>query len=273
MKKILSIVSFLAIFSLALTSCKDNTDYVAQVNDRYESFLHFYNDLALNPDLSDDEKDQQIDAAFEQFGADVEAIAMKGLKSHNDDSVAVYMIMAMSEFELTDNEGVLGLIESLGPNAQKDERIVALKASCEKLPLAPEGSQFPDFSIVQPDGRTLKLSDFAGKGKYCLVDFWASWCGPCRREIPNIRNAYEKFGPKGLEVVSVAVWDKPEDSAAAAAELGITWHQIVNAQHEPTDLYGIEGIPHIILIGPDGTILKRDLRGKKIQEELSHYLR
>lgn len=271
MKKILFIASLFAVSIFAMTGCKDKTDYNRQIQDRFDAFLHYYNEVAQNPDMTDDQKELEIADAYEQFGADIEAIATKGLKTHKDDSVAVSLVLAMNEFELTDAEGILGLIDGLGPNARQSEEIVNLRAMYEKKSVTAEGTMFADFSAVQPDGRVAKLSDYAGKGKYCLVDFWASWCGPCRREIPNLKEVYEKYGPKGLEMVSVAVWDKVDDTVKAAAELGITWNQIVNAQKEPTDIYAIEGIPHIMLIGPDGTILKRDLRGKGIQKELEKY--
>ena len=129
------------------------------------------------------------------------------------------------------------------------------------------GDLFTDFTILQdPDNpaSVAHLSDYAGQGKYLLVDFWASWCGPCRREIPNLKEVYKQFAGENFDILSVAVWDEPQDTARAAAEEGIQWQQIVNAQRIPTEIYGIDGIPHIMLIGPDGTILARGLRGEAI---------
>ena len=105
-----------------------------------------------------------------------------------------------------------------------------------------------------------------------LVDFWASWCGPCKAEMPNLKNVYEKYKGDQFELVGVAVWDKREDTEKAISELGITWPVIYDAQTLPTDIYGINGIPHIILFGPDGTILARELRGEEIGAEVAKYL-
>ena len=90
--------------------------------------------------------------------------------------------------------------------------------------------------------------------------------------MPYIAAAYEKYHGDKFDVLSVAVWDEVEDTIKAAPDLGIVWNQIINAQRIPTDLYGIQGIPHLILFGPDGTILKRGLRGEGIQTELAKYL-
>ena len=131
-----------------------------------------------------------------------------------------------------------------------------------------EGDKFADFA-VEYEGKTTRFSDYVGKGQYVLVDFWASWCGPCRREIPNLIAAYNKYKEKGLQVLGIAAWDKPEDTKKAIAEEQIPYPQIINSQKIATDIYGISGIPHIILFAPDGTIVARGLRGAQIEQKLA----
>lgn len=130
------------------------------------------------------------------------------------------------------------------------------------------GTKFVDFTVKDgnPKGGDVKFSDYVGKGKYILVDFWASWCGPCRKELPNVKSVYNDYHGDKFDCISIACWDKPDATKKAIEEEKLEWPQIINAQHVATDAYGISGIPEIILFAPDGTIVERGLRGQHLRD-------
>lgn len=125
------------------------------------------------------------------------------------------------------------------------------------------GKHYVDFT-VNYDGKDQSLSEYVKPGHWTIVDFWASWCGPCRREIPGIKALYDKYKSKGLNVVGVAVRDKPEDTLAAMEADGVTWPVIIGAGMDVCQTYGIMGIPCIMLINPEGEIVARDLFGTQL---------
>jgi thiol-disulfide isomerase/thioredoxin len=163
---------------------------------------------------------------------------------------------------------ILEYIGMLSERLQANEEIMAQRKTYEVQLGSHAGEKFIDFA-VDYGGKTTRLSDYVGRGQYVLVDFWASWCGPCRAGIPRLIAAYNKYKDKGLTVLGIAVKDKPEATLKAIAELRIPYPQILNSQNIATDLYGIIGIPHIILFAPDGTILARGLRGEEIDKKLA----
>jgi thiol-disulfide isomerase/thioredoxin len=141
-----------------------------------------------------------------------------------------------------------------------------LEAARKKVATSP-GHKFVDFTITN-DTTSQSLSDYVGKGKPVLVDFWASWCGPCIRETAVVKDLLNEYGPQGLEVLGVAVWDEPQNTKRAIEQHQLPWPQILNAQTVPTDLYGIAGIPCILLIAPDGTIVSRDKQDDELRADV-----
>ncbi len=133
------------------------------------------------------------------------------------------------------------------------------------------GKQYTDLEMADPDGKMHKVSEFVGEGKWVLVDFWASWCGPCRAEMPNVLEAYNKYHSKGFEVIGISFDQKKEAWVKAVEQLNMPWLQIsdLKAWESPAaSIYKIEAIPDNILIDPQGKIVNRALRGTALQTRL-----
>ena len=194
---------------------------------------------------------------------------VKGLFiQHKDDAVAIPLLLMLDD-HMTEPDTLLALISQLCEDAQQHPYVKKVKEKAEALlTRTKEGDMFKDFA-VEYDGKTTRLSDYVGRGRYVLADFWASWCGPCRQEIPNLIALYEKYKDKEFLVLGVAVQDKTEASLKAIEEMQIPYPQILNTQRIATDLYGIDAIPEIILFSPDGTILARGLRGEDLEKKLA----
>ena len=206
-------------------------------------------------------------------------------KKNIDNDVAVMVLMNLRG--LLEDAQVDEIISMMPETMLENEQVAYLKKGLDARKATAEGTMFQDFTVEhvygfdrsvdpQPLKKEVKFSDYVGKGTYVLVDFWAPWCGPCKREIPNIKAVYDKYKDKGFEVLSLAVWEREPVNVTieTAAELGMDWLHVNNCGSVPTDIYGVEGIPHLMLIGPDGTILKRGFHGLEgIEAAVAEYIK
>jgi len=134
------------------------------------------------------------------------------------------------------------------------------------------GKRFLDVREPDTKGKLRRLSDYAGKGKWVLVDFWASWCGPCQEEMPNVVAAYKKYHDKGFEIVGFSFDADRDDWLDAIKTWNMPWIHLSDLKYwesKAGEVYEIEGIPDNILIDPDGIIVARDLRGPELGRYLS----
>lgn len=170
-------------------------------------------------------------------------------------------------------EAVLEMLEGAAPVVTTYQTLQTKLVAMEKVSHTAPGKPFIDLDLTDyKTGKPIKLSKVI-KGKVALIDFWASWCGPCRREIPNLAKIHEKYGNnKDFVLISLNVWDKPEAQAKAIKDMKMVWTQLTDATRNATDTYGVDGIPQILLIGKDGKIIARDLRGENIEEAVKKAL-
>ena len=207
-------------------------------------------------------------------------------KYYADTLVAPAVLTEIGDF--LEEDELAEILAKLPEPVKADKYVARLVQSNAAKQATAVGKKFTDFTVDHVVGTDKKgepiyekrsLSDFVGKGKVMLVDFWSPWCPPCKEEIPNIKAVWEKYHGDDFDVLSVAVWEESRrmdwhNTIDTAAFYGMKWLQINNGHQEPAALYGIEGIPHMILFDKDGTILKRgnDLRGEKTAKAVAEVL-
>lgn len=267
--------------AIALTACAQTPEErVKAYEEAHQAMMDEYG-MMMDSLANDRDKAQ---AYYDEFVERYIDFNLKAAKKNPDNDVAVQVLMNLRG--LINDEQSSEIFDRMTPEMLENEQVARLKAGLDARVATAEGNMFRDFTVNSVVGQTrsippqpiygeVKLSDYVGKGKYILLDFWSPWCGPCRREMPNIKAVYDKYKGDEFDVVSIAVWERePVDvTIDTAAKLGMDWNQINNGQREPAELYGVEGIPHLILFGPDGTILKRGFHGAEIEEVVSSYLK
>ncbi|MBR7168104.1 MAG: AhpC/TSA family protein [Bacteroidales bacterium] len=219
---------------------------------KYDSLYHIRKDKAL--------------AAYE-----------KTYKENTDNIVGAYafycLIGTKSNLKDITASQVDSMLVGATPIVSNFSLTVKMLDGLRKLEKTSVGKPYTDLDLLEGEAMTAtKLSQHID-GKVALIDFWASWCGPCREEIPNIAEMHKKYADKGLVVIGLNVWDKPEAQQKAIETMNMTWLQLADTTKVATDTYGVNGIPQIMLIGKDGTILARDLRGEAIEAAIVEALK
>jgi thiol-disulfide isomerase/thioredoxin len=274
-----------AVFCLAAAACLlVQTQALAQTTKAADATPSLYVQLQKLEEQvqakSKEDKHSEADYADELKTLDTLIASKKDAKT--DEAVQMTYMKAMLYIEVIEDydkaSDIMRQIVTNYPNTQYSESAEKVVAKLQTMANAKKihdnlvsGAAFPDFSASDLDGKPLSVA--SRKGKVVLLDFWATWCPPCRAELPNVVQVYKKHHDQGFEIIGVSL-DSDRDTLDAFLKKqdGMTWPQYYDGQGWTNNLavkYGVESIPFAVLIGPDGKIIGKDLRGDDLEDAVS----
>lgn len=244
-------------------------DEVNKLNKQMGEYQSQYQKAAMT---NNQEEIERIQIDVNAIRDNMQVYAKNFVRENSNSVVAPFVTMNQLATELKYDE-LKEIVDGFSPEVKASTYAQELNKRLEKMAVTAEGSVAPDFTMNDTEGNPFTLSSL--RGKYVLIDFWASWCGPCRGENPNVVAAYNEYKDKGFDIIGVSL-DRDKDAwLKAIQDDQLTWHHVSDLkywQNEVAQMYGVQAIPHSILLDPDGKIIAKNLRGEDLHNKLAELL-
>ncbi|MDR0814143.1 MAG: AhpC/TSA family protein [Bacteroidales bacterium] len=249
---------------------------VAKLNDEYMS-LQLERQLAEGSKAKIDSVESKLEAIVAQM-QQIDQLRNRRMtefvKQHPDNVLSAFIIENTLSY-IGDLDDVADIVSGFDEN-HPSQWVQMTKKKLAATQNTRTGQLFTDFEMNTPDDTPAKLSDYAGKGNYLLVDFWASWCRPCRIANPQLVEIYRKYKDKGFDIVGVSLDKNKSDWTKAIADDQLTWNHLSDLQFwdsKAAKLYSVTSIPHAILLDKEGKILEKGIHPKELDEKLAELLK
>ena len=240
----------------------------AQQNQIEQSYYAYSQDASISKDQLESIEDELV-VAYEKLNDDIDLATEDFIKAHANTPVAAYLVYKNAN-QLTTSAEIEEQLQWLDP-ALNHKFMTLAKALLERVKLTEEGSVLPNIELPDAEGKMVSLESL--RGKYVLVDFWATWCGPCMMELPNVQNAYQKYHDKGLEVYSISLDHDKDAWIEGIKTYEISWICVKDLEGSPTaKQMAIKYIPTTFLLNPDGVIVAVNLRGEELENKLAELM-
>ncbi|MFZ0283029.1 MAG: TlpA disulfide reductase family protein [Bacteroidales bacterium] len=264
-----------SLFSAKITGSKSQDEYQGFVDSNKvlnEKYTQIYNEYQTASQSGDTARVSQLEKQAESVQKEMTTLQKDFVKNNPASFVAPSILRSLSyEMEGTEIESYINAMDT----AVASIPIVSeLKERVEKMKTVAVGQKAPDFTLSDPEGNPVSLSSKFGP-KLLLVDFWAAWCGPCRRENPNVVKVYKEFHRKGFDVFGVSLDQKKDDWVKAISDDKLTWTHVSDLQYwnnAAAKLYAVNSIPANFLLDETGTIIGKNLREEELYNKVKETL-